>query len=214
MGTISKPHVVCIPFPAQGHMTPMLALAKLLHSSGFHITFVNTEFNHRRLLRSHGTINAVIILIPVCSWHHEYIQDSFGIYLIGIIFFFKLDGNLGYFPDFQFMTIPDGLPVSVSDDASKRDVLSLCQLTMNNCLPHLRQLLLSLESLCPGIPKVTCIISDASMTFALDAANEIGVPCALFRFCSACAFMAYLHYRKLLEKGIFPLKGTQTNFQS
>lgn len=57
MGSISlleKPHAVCIPFPAQGHINPMLKLAKLLHSRGFHITFVNTEFNHRRLLKSRG----------------------------------------------------------------------------------------------------------------------------------------------------------------
>ncbi|KAK9085692.1 hypothetical protein Sjap_026103 [Stephania japonica] len=50
-----KPHVVCIPFPAQGHVTPMLKLAKLLHFKGFHITFVNTEFNHQRLLNSRGS---------------------------------------------------------------------------------------------------------------------------------------------------------------
>ena len=50
----SKPHAVCIPFPAQGHINPMLKLAKLLHHKGFHITFVNTEFNHQRLLKSRG----------------------------------------------------------------------------------------------------------------------------------------------------------------
>ncbi|KAF8023547.1 hypothetical protein BT93_F0911 [Corymbia citriodora subsp. variegata] len=49
-----KPHAVCIPFPAQGHIIPMLNLAKLLHHRGFHITFVNTEYNHSRLLRSRG----------------------------------------------------------------------------------------------------------------------------------------------------------------
>ena len=49
-----KPHAVCVPFPAQGHVNPMMQLAKLLHSRGFHITFVNTEFNHRRLIRSRG----------------------------------------------------------------------------------------------------------------------------------------------------------------
>ncbi|THG17258.1 hypothetical protein TEA_010462 [Camellia sinensis var. sinensis] len=32
----------------------MLKLAKLLHHKGFHITFINTEFNHRRLLKSQG----------------------------------------------------------------------------------------------------------------------------------------------------------------
>ena len=49
-----KPHAVCLPFPAQGHVNPMMQLAKLLHSRGFYITFVNTEFNHRRLIRSRG----------------------------------------------------------------------------------------------------------------------------------------------------------------
>jgi hypothetical protein len=36
-----KPHAVCRPFPAQGHITPMLKLAKLLHFNGFHIAFTN-----------------------------------------------------------------------------------------------------------------------------------------------------------------------------
>ncbi|KAK1262882.1 UDP-glycosyltransferase 85A2 [Acorus gramineus] len=56
MGSIAVPksHIVCIPFPAQGHINPMLKLAKLLHFKGFYITFVNTEFNHKRLLRSRG----------------------------------------------------------------------------------------------------------------------------------------------------------------
>ncbi|KAG5242412.1 7-deoxyloganetin glucosyltransferase [Salix suchowensis] len=49
-----KPHAVCIPCAAQSHMKSMLKLAKLLHGKGFHITFVNTEFNHQRLLKSRG----------------------------------------------------------------------------------------------------------------------------------------------------------------
>ncbi|KAL1546992.1 7-deoxyloganetin glucosyltransferase [Salvia divinorum] len=50
-----KPHAICIPFPAQGHINPMLKLAKLLHDEGgFHITFVNTEYNHHRLLKARG----------------------------------------------------------------------------------------------------------------------------------------------------------------
>lgn len=49
-----KPHAVCVPYPSQGHITPMMELAKLLHSRGFYITFVNTEFNHNRLIRSRG----------------------------------------------------------------------------------------------------------------------------------------------------------------
>ncbi|CAH8306677.1 unnamed protein product [Eruca vesicaria subsp. sativa] len=49
-----KPHVVCVPFPAQGHIDPMLKVAKLLHNKDFHVTFVNNVYNHNRLLRSRG----------------------------------------------------------------------------------------------------------------------------------------------------------------
>ncbi|KAJ0098249.1 hypothetical protein Patl1_28212 [Pistacia atlantica] len=56
MGSVEakKPHAILVPYPAQGHVNPMFQLAKLLHSKGFQITFVNTEFNHSRLVRSTG----------------------------------------------------------------------------------------------------------------------------------------------------------------
>ncbi|XP_059655924.1 7-deoxyloganetin glucosyltransferase-like [Cornus florida] len=56
MGSVAteKPHAICIPFPAQGHVNPMMQLTKLLYSRGFDITFVNTEFNYKRLLKSKG----------------------------------------------------------------------------------------------------------------------------------------------------------------
>ncbi|PIM97712.1 7-deoxyloganetin glucosyltransferase [Handroanthus impetiginosus] len=50
-----KPHAVFVPFPTQGHINPLLKLAKLLHYRGFHITFVNAEFNHNRLVKSKGS---------------------------------------------------------------------------------------------------------------------------------------------------------------
>jgi hypothetical protein len=57
MGSISqniRGHVVCVPYPLQGHINPMLKLAKILHHRGFHVTFVHTHYNHTRLLRSRG----------------------------------------------------------------------------------------------------------------------------------------------------------------
>ncbi|KAL9428474.1 hypothetical protein AB3S75_030464 [Citrus x aurantiifolia] len=50
----SKVHAVCIPSPLKSHIKAMLQPAKLLHHKGFHITFVNTEFNHRCFLKSRG----------------------------------------------------------------------------------------------------------------------------------------------------------------
>ncbi|KAL4196255.1 hypothetical protein AMTRI_Chr04g245200 [Amborella trichopoda] len=50
MGSTSSeiPHALCIPYPAQGHINPMMHRAKLLHARGFYITFVNTESDHER----------------------------------------------------------------------------------------------------------------------------------------------------------------------
>jgi hypothetical protein len=58
MGSTSeriKPHVVCVPYPLQGHINPMIKLAKLLHHKGFYVTFVHTHYNRTRLLRSRGS---------------------------------------------------------------------------------------------------------------------------------------------------------------
>lgn len=49
---MGKPHAVCMPLPAQGHIKAMLKLAKLLHSNGFHITFVHTEAIYNYILTS------------------------------------------------------------------------------------------------------------------------------------------------------------------
>ncbi|KAJ0978850.1 hypothetical protein J5N97_014324 [Dioscorea zingiberensis] len=51
MAGSAAPHVLIFPFPAQGHVTPMLSLAEILSLSGLRITFLNTEHIHRRLLR-------------------------------------------------------------------------------------------------------------------------------------------------------------------
>ncbi|KAK9697223.1 hypothetical protein RND81_08G022900 [Saponaria officinalis] len=50
----NKLHAICIPFPIQGHITPMLQFAKHLNSKGFHITFFNTQHNHKCILNSKG----------------------------------------------------------------------------------------------------------------------------------------------------------------
>ena len=171
MGTISnsdKPHAVCIPYPAQGHITPMLKLAKLLHYHGFHITFVNTDFNHRRLLKSRGPT--------------------------------ALNG----LSSFRFESIPDGLPPTDVD--ATQDIPSLCQSTRRLCLQPFKELLRKVNST-PDVPPVSCIVSDGVMSFTVDAAEELGVPEVLFWTTSACGFLAYMHYRQLVDRGYTPLKG-------
>ncbi|MFQ6639747.1 hypothetical protein Gotur_015067 [Gossypium turneri] len=58
MGSLGyRHHAICIYFPAQGHINPMLKLAKILQQKGFYITFVNTEFNHKPVTSSALVLN-------------------------------------------------------------------------------------------------------------------------------------------------------------
>uniref|UniRef100_A0A8R7P985 Glycosyltransferase N-terminal domain-containing protein n=1 Tax=Triticum urartu TaxID=4572 RepID=A0A8R7P985_TRIUA len=164
-----KPHAVLVPFPAQGHVTPMMKLAKVLHRKGFHITFVNTEYNQRRLVRSRGP------------------------------------GAVAGLPGFRFATIPDGIPTSDADADATQDPPSLCYYTMTTCLPHLKNLLRDLNGVV-GAPPVSCVVGDGVMSFCVDAAAELGVPCTLFWTASACGFMGYRNFWFLLDEGLTPLK--------
>ncbi|KAK8947606.1 UDP-glycosyltransferase 86A2 [Platanthera guangdongensis] len=49
----SKPHLLLIPYPLQGHIIPAVHLAIKLAGAGFSVTFVNTEAVHH-LIRSSG----------------------------------------------------------------------------------------------------------------------------------------------------------------
>lgn len=71
-GKTQKPHAICIPFPAQGHINAMLKLAILLHHKGFHITFVHTDYNYNRLLKSRGGSAAA----PLSGFHFATIPDG------------------------------------------------------------------------------------------------------------------------------------------
>ncbi|KAK2656466.1 hypothetical protein Ddye_009518 [Dipteronia dyeriana] len=161
----TKSHAVCIPFPAQGHVTPMMQLAKLLHSKGFHVTFVNTEFNHLRLIRSKG-------------------PDA----LKGL-------------PDFNFETIPDGLPPSDRD--ATQDIPALCDSTRKNCLAPFLELLKKLNS-SGEQPPVTCVVADAGMSFGAKAARVLGIADATFWTASACGLVGYWQYAQLVKRGIIP----------
>ncbi|KAL7189100.1 hypothetical protein ACSBR1_038879 [Camellia fascicularis] len=165
----NKPHAVCIPFPAQSHIKGILKLAKRLHHKGFYITFVNTEFNQKRLIKAGG-------------------HDS----LYGL-------------PNFQFKTIPDGLPPSNPD--ATQDGPSLCGSVRKNFLTPFRNLLANLnDSSISNNPLVTCIVSDGLWPFTITVAQELGIPVAVFWTIAACSFMGFYQHRTLLDKGLTPLK--------
>lgn len=47
-----KTHVLIIPYIAQGHVIPLLELAQCLIEHGTKVTFVNTEINHKLIMKT------------------------------------------------------------------------------------------------------------------------------------------------------------------
>lgn len=43
-------HAIMLPFPAQGHINPMFQLAMRLLDRSFYVTFINTKYDHERIL--------------------------------------------------------------------------------------------------------------------------------------------------------------------
>ncbi|CAI9766241.1 unnamed protein product [Fraxinus pennsylvanica] len=160
---MDAPHVVLLPFPAQGHIKPMLVLAQLLcHGGSFNITFVNTEHNHRRLLN--------LIDQPAFSRR---------------------------FPTLQFMSIPDGL--QPEHPRAGPSAVDLFFSTSSVSKPEFRNLIVSLSQ------EPTCIIADGIMSFAVDVADELGIPVITFRTYSATCTWVYFHLQKLIQNGEIPV---------
>ncbi|MCO5557891.1 hypothetical protein L7F22_011463 [Adiantum nelumboides] len=54
----SKPHVVMLPFPMQGHITPLMQLSKLLATRGFDVSFVTSEYNVTKIVQAKQGLTA------------------------------------------------------------------------------------------------------------------------------------------------------------
>ena len=49
---MSRPHILVMPAPAQGHVIPLLEFSQCLAKHGFRVTFVNTDYYHKRVVES------------------------------------------------------------------------------------------------------------------------------------------------------------------
>ncbi|CAN6477292.1 unnamed protein product [Victoria cruziana] len=87
---MGRPHVLLLPFPAQGHVKPLMEFAHRLAEEGFMVTFVNTDFIHGRIVESlpenfsteyNGRIRSVSIPDGVdCledRWNFESVSNGF-----------------------------------------------------------------------------------------------------------------------------------------
>lgn len=113
------------------------------------------------------------------------------------------------YPGFYLETLPGEIGKEDYSDDPDVEVVKLYDSLNFFGKPYLRQLLAP-EKMCnttTKIPPITSIIADGILNFALDVAQEIGVPFINFRTISACAFWAYFSIPQLIETGELPFSG-------
>ncbi|XP_051216087.1 myricetin 3-O-rhamnoside 1,2-glucosyltransferase UGT709G2-like [Lolium perenne] len=110
-------------------------------------------------------------------------------------------------PRLRFLSVPDGLPDDHPRSAGK--LLEFMESMQTHTSVAYRALLASLRAGAPGrddgFPPVTCVVADGILPFAIDVAEELGVPAIAFRTASACSFLAYLSVPGLVELGEVPV---------
>ncbi|KAI4306776.1 hypothetical protein L6164_030024 [Bauhinia variegata] len=150
--------LVLMPSPLQGHIIPILELAGILHSKGFSIVIVHTNFNS---------------------------PDS------------------SAYPNFTFLSIPDGL-----SETEAADPVYLTDLINIRCATPLRECLAKL--LCDGSREpVSCFISDAALHFTRAVCDGLQLPRLVLRTGGASSFVIFASFPLLREKGYLPVQDSR-----
>ncbi|KAM0898658.1 hypothetical protein ACQ4PT_021818 [Festuca glaucescens] len=100
-------------------------------------------------------------------------------------------------PRLRLLSVPDGLP-----DDHPRTSMELMESMCTTGSAAYRALLLSLRS--AAAAPVTCVVADCMMPFAIEIAEELGIPALAFGPFSACGHLAILTVPKLVEQGQIP----------
>ncbi|KAH7841707.1 hypothetical protein Vadar_033253 [Vaccinium darrowii] len=118
-----------------------------------------------------------------------------------------VQSHLASYSGFRFETISDGLP---EDDPRSGDkVMELFRSFRVTAKPLLRDLLRSdrVRDSDSGRKRISCIIVDGVLGFALGVAEEIGIPVIFFRTTGACNNWAHFCGPKLIEAREVPFEG-------
>ncbi|KAJ0812692.1 putative 7-deoxyloganetin glucosyltransferase [Helianthus annuus] len=159
-----KPHVLVIPYPAQGHVIPIMELAQRLAKHRVRVTCINTEVNHKLV-----TGNCLD-------------KDGLGDVV-------------------QMVSIPDGLEPWEDRSDIRKLTLSILQ-TMPRKLEELIETINKEDS-----SKVTCIIADGFMGWAIRVAKKMGISSAAFWPASVATLASFLSFQKLIDDGIINKNG-------
>ncbi|KAJ0692516.1 putative 7-deoxyloganetin glucosyltransferase [Helianthus annuus] len=166
----SKPHVLIIPYPAQGHVIPIMELAQCLVKHGIKVTFITTEATHK-LVTSNGLD-----------------QDGLGDLM-------------------QMVSIPDGL----EPWEDRNDVCKLTRSILQTMPGKLEQLIMMINK--EESNKITCVIADGCMGWAVGVVKKMGIRSAAFWSASVATLASIFCFQKLIDDRIINENGIPLNGQ-
>ncbi|GJY75277.1 hypothetical protein Tco_0480393 [Tanacetum coccineum] len=167
---MATPHVLVVPYPAQGHVIPTMELAQRLVKRGIKVTFINTEVNHK---------------LVTSNWLDK---DGFGDLM-------------------QMVSIPDGLQPWEDRSDIRKLTLSIFQI-----MPGKLEELITTINKKDG-DKVTCVIADACMGWAIRVAKDMEIRRAAFWPASVTTLASMLSFQKLIDDGIINNSGVPLSDQ-
>ncbi|KAJ9173207.1 hypothetical protein P3X46_016370 [Hevea brasiliensis] len=162
---MGRPHILVIPYPAQGHVIPFMELSQCLVKQGFRVTFVNTEYNHERVLnalaeKDHLADQISLVSIPDGM---EYWEDR---------------NHLGKLTKAIFQVMPGKVEDLINRINTSED------------------------------EKITCVIADRSMGWAIGLAEKMKIPRAAFWPAAAAQLSMISSIQNLIDDGIIDNDGT------
>lgn len=159
------PHILALPYPAQGHVMPMMELAQKIAKHGLKVTFVNTDFVHNQV------VNA-------------------------------LSNNYDFGDGINLVTIPDGL-----EPWEDRKDLGKLTPAMHRVMPGKLQEMIESINKSDDDDKITCVIADVSIGWALEIADKLSIMPVFFCPAAAVQLAVFFSLPNLLENGIVEIDG-------
>ncbi|XP_027924015.1 UDP-glycosyltransferase 83A1-like isoform X1 [Vigna unguiculata] len=165
------PVVLVLPYPAQGHVNPLMILSQKLVKNGCKVVFVNTEFDHKRVVSSFGEQQH--------SRKHE--EESV----------------------MKLVSVPDGLGA----DDDRNDFGKLCDALQNSMPKELEKLIHNMHL--KGENKISFIVADLFMAWALDVGKKFGMKGAIVGPASATTFALMCSIPSLIHDGTLDSDGVR-----
>ncbi|RDX68479.1 UDP-glycosyltransferase 83A1, partial [Mucuna pruriens] len=159
---MSIPTVLALPYPAQGHVIPMMTFSQKLVENGCKVIFVNTEFDHKRVVSS------------MVEQQHSLDDESL----------------------LKLVSIPDGL----GPDDDRNDQGKLCEAIPNTMPAMLEKLIEDIHL--KGDSRISFIVVDLCMAWALDVGSKLGIQGAVLCPASATLFTLLYNVPLLIDHGI------------